>query len=124
MTWVDLAVLGVVAVSALLAFMRGLVREVLGLGAWVGAGRCRLLGLPSTSPAAAAMDGRAPGPIRSTSAALFVVALIVLMLDRPLDRPRWCAARRWAALTGRWGWYSAWPGCRCWSSLPISWSDW
>ena len=30
MTWVDLVVLGVLAVSALLAFMRGLVREVLG----------------------------------------------------------------------------------------------
>jgi membrane protein required for colicin V production len=37
MTWVDLVVLGVLAVSAALAFMRGLVREVLGVGAWVGA---------------------------------------------------------------------------------------
>jgi membrane protein required for colicin V production len=37
MTWVDLAVLGVLAMSALLAFMRGLVREVLGIGAWAGA---------------------------------------------------------------------------------------
>lgn len=37
MTWVDLAVLGVLAISALLAFMRGLVREVLGIGAWIGA---------------------------------------------------------------------------------------
>jgi membrane protein required for colicin V production len=37
MTWVDLAALGVVAVSALLAFGRGLVREALGIGAWVGA---------------------------------------------------------------------------------------
>jgi|UniRef100_A0A8J4HCJ4 membrane protein required for colicin V production len=37
MTWVDLAALGVIAVSALLAFGRGLVREALGIGAWVGA---------------------------------------------------------------------------------------
>ncbi len=37
MTWVDLAALGVVAVSALLAFGRGFVREALGIGAWVGA---------------------------------------------------------------------------------------
>jgi|BEDMetMinimDraft_2_1075160.scaffolds.fasta_scaffold01957_3 membrane protein required for colicin V production len=37
MTWVDLAILGVIAVSALLAFGRGLVREALGIGAWVGA---------------------------------------------------------------------------------------
>lgn len=35
MNWVDLVVLAVVALSGLLAFMRGLVREVLGLGAWV-----------------------------------------------------------------------------------------
>jgi membrane protein required for colicin V production len=37
MTWVDLAVLGVLALSGLLACMRGLVREVLGIGAWIGA---------------------------------------------------------------------------------------
>ncbi len=36
MTWVDLVVLGVIALSALLACMRGLVREVLGIGAWIG----------------------------------------------------------------------------------------
>ena len=35
MNWVDLVVLAVLALSGLLAFMRGLVREVLGLGAWV-----------------------------------------------------------------------------------------
>ena len=37
MTWVDLAVLGVMALSGLLACLRGLVREVLGIGAWIGA---------------------------------------------------------------------------------------
>ena len=37
MNWVDLAVLAVVALSGLLAFMRGLVREVLGVGAWIAA---------------------------------------------------------------------------------------
>lgn len=37
MNWVDVAVLAVLAVSALLAFARGLVREVLGVGAWLGA---------------------------------------------------------------------------------------
>lgn len=35
MNWVDLVVLAVLALSGLLAFMRGLVREVLGLGAWL-----------------------------------------------------------------------------------------
>ena len=37
MTWFDLAMLAVLAVSALLAFYRGFVREVMGVGAWVGA---------------------------------------------------------------------------------------
>ena len=35
MNWVDLAVLGVVAVSGLIGLLRGAVREVLGVGAWV-----------------------------------------------------------------------------------------
>jgi membrane protein required for colicin V production len=35
MNWVDLVVLGVILLSGLLAFARGLVREALGLGAWV-----------------------------------------------------------------------------------------
>lgn len=37
MNWVDLAVLGVIALSALVGLMRGLVREVLGLAAWAAA---------------------------------------------------------------------------------------
>ncbi len=37
MNWVDLAVLALVLVSGLLGAMRGLVREVLGIAAWVAA---------------------------------------------------------------------------------------
>jgi len=37
MTWVDLVVLAVLGISGLLAFLRGFVREVLGLMAWLGA---------------------------------------------------------------------------------------
>lgn len=37
MNWVDLIVIAVLAISAVLAFLRGFVREVLGVGAWVGA---------------------------------------------------------------------------------------
>lgn len=37
MTWFDLAMLGVLALSAILAFFRGFVREVMGVAAWVGA---------------------------------------------------------------------------------------
>jgi membrane protein required for colicin V production len=35
--WVDTAVIAVAALSAMLAFARGLVRELFGVGAWVGA---------------------------------------------------------------------------------------
>jgi len=35
MNWVDLVVLAVILLSGLLAFMRGFVREALGLGAWL-----------------------------------------------------------------------------------------
>ncbi len=38
MNWVDGAILAVVACSGLWGFLRGMVREILGLAAWVGAG--------------------------------------------------------------------------------------
>ena len=47
MTWVDLVVFGFLAISGLLAFARGLVREVLGIGAWGGAVAAAILALPS-----------------------------------------------------------------------------
>jgi membrane protein required for colicin V production len=37
MNWVDLVILAVLALSALIGFLRGLVRETLGVGAWVAA---------------------------------------------------------------------------------------
>lgn len=37
MTWVDAVLLALIAVSGVIGYMRGLVREVLGVGAWVGA---------------------------------------------------------------------------------------
>ena len=38
MTWIDGAVLLIVVLSAAFSMVRGFVREVLGVGAWVGAG--------------------------------------------------------------------------------------
>ena len=46
MTWVDVAVFGCLAISGLLAFARGFVREVLGVGAWIGAVTVAILALP------------------------------------------------------------------------------
>lgn len=50
MNWVDGAVLAVLALSAVVALFRGLVQEVLGIGAWVGAALAALAMRPILSP--------------------------------------------------------------------------
>jgi membrane protein required for colicin V production len=80
MTWVDLVALAVLAISAMLAFMRGLVREVLGVGAWVGAAGAAYFGLPLAKPQAHAWFGDAYWVDPATLAVIFVVSLIVLMV--------------------------------------------
>ena len=45
MNWVDLTVIVLVVVSAALAFMRGFVRESLGIVAWAGAGYLSFAGI-------------------------------------------------------------------------------
>ena len=50
MTSVDLIVLGVMFLSGMIAFMRGFVREVLSIGAWVGAAVVSLTCLPLLAP--------------------------------------------------------------------------
>ena len=44
MNWLDLAVLGIIVLSAIFAFARGFVREALSIIAWVGAGAVTLYG--------------------------------------------------------------------------------
>ena len=80
MTWVDAAVLGVLALSALLAFLRGMVRELLGIGAWVGAGLVALWGAPLARPQIAAWVQLPEfvGPVAFAS--VFLVALVLLMI--------------------------------------------
>jgi membrane protein required for colicin V production len=80
MTWVDLVIFGFLAISGLLAFARGFVREVLGIGAWIGAGIAGTMALP-------AMRGMVrewvPSPewVDPVSFILaFLATLIVLML--------------------------------------------
>ena len=118
-----LVVLAVLAVSALLAFMRGLVREVLGLAAWVGAIFAGVWALPRVRPQFQQWLGTSPWVDPVAFAVVFIISLIVLMLISPLDQRAGARPRRSAALTARWVWYSAWRGVRRWSSLPISWRD-
>ena len=74
----DLAVIIALLVSALLAFMRGFVHEVLSIGAWVGASLTALYGLPLAQPFA-----RKTIPIdwaadAAAAVVLFLAALLVL----------------------------------------------
>jgi membrane protein required for colicin V production len=80
MTWVDLVVLAVLAVSALLAFTRGLVREVLGLAAWVGAIAAAVWALPRVRPQFQEWLGASPWIDPAALGAVFLITLIVLMI--------------------------------------------
>lgn len=80
MTWPDLAVLGVLAVSALLAFLRGFVREILGIGAWIGASLAAVWG---AQYARTPLQRWIENPSWAEAAALigvFLVTLIILLL--------------------------------------------
>lgn len=77
MNWVDAAVIAVIAVSALLAFMRGFVREALGIGAWVGAGVVALWGGPLLLPRVRGWIADPNIAFPAAYGAVFVGALIV-----------------------------------------------
>ncbi len=80
MTAVDLVVLGVLALSGLIAYMRGIVREVLSIAGWVGAGVVAINFQPMARPFVAQY---APSPEWADPAAyilLFIVSLIVFSI--------------------------------------------
>jgi membrane protein required for colicin V production len=78
MTWFDLAMLGVLALSALLAFFRGFVREVLGVGAWAGAIFLGFWFFPYVSPKFETWIHAREFADPAAFAAVFLVSLIVL----------------------------------------------
>ena len=80
MTWVDLVVLAVLAISALLAFLRGLVREVLGLAAWVGAVAAAVWALPYARPRFQQWLGASPWIDPVAFGVVLLVTLIVLLI--------------------------------------------
>mgnify|MGYP001277168245 CR=1 FL=1 len=80
MTWVDGVVLAVLAVSAVVAFFRGLVQEVLGVGAWIGAALLALLLRPSLAPL---LLDKVEAPWLAdvlVVACVFIVVLVVLKI--------------------------------------------
>lgn len=80
MTWVDLAVLGVLAVSALLAFLRGFAREVLGIGAWVGAVVVAVWAFPFARPQFRAWLGSPDLVDPVTFGVVFIIVLLILLV--------------------------------------------
>lgn len=76
MTWVDGVILAVLAVSALLALLRGLVHEVLGIAAWAGAIAAALLLRPQV---AALLDPHVDPPWLADALATGGVFLVVLI---------------------------------------------
>ncbi len=80
MNYVDLAILGVVAISAILAFMHGFVREVLGIAAWIAAGYVAVILNPLAQPYFLRWIGSPDIANPVSYAATFVVALILFSI--------------------------------------------
>ena len=76
MTWVDGVILGILAISGLLAFSRGLVREVLSIGAWIGA----LAIAAKMQPVGKEVAAQWVKEPQIASAASFVVLLLVSLI--------------------------------------------
>ncbi len=79
MTWVDGVVLAVLAVSAVVAFLRGLVQEALGVGAWVGAALAGFALRPTLAPLLTRWGVDEPWIADALAiAAVFILVLIIL----------------------------------------------
>lgn len=78
MTIADIAVIAVVLLSGLIAMSLGVVRVVLGLGGWVGAGLVALYGFAHVRPIARDWIESPLFADAAAGAALFIVSLIVL----------------------------------------------
>jgi membrane protein required for colicin V production len=82
MTWIDGAALAIILLSAAISAVRGFVREVLGVGAWVGAGIAAVRYFPLVQPEIASV---LPATMKNFTvygamAVIFIIVLIVLSL--------------------------------------------
>lgn len=80
MNALDLAIIAVVALSGLFAFMRGFVKEALSIAAWLGAFFVALYGYPYAQPFAERFLPRGPVAGIAAAVSIFVMALILLTL--------------------------------------------
>ena len=80
MNWVDAALIAVVVLSAICAYFRGLVREVLSLGAWIGAALAAFL---AREPLRPHVSQWLEPPILADAVgtgAVFLVVLVILKI--------------------------------------------
>lgn len=80
MNVVDIVVVGVVLLSAALAFFRGFVSEVLSVLAWVGAGAVTLFGFSAVHPHVRSVIGHPMVADAVTAGGLFLGSLVILFL--------------------------------------------
>ena len=80
MNWVDLVILGVIVCSALLALMRGLVREVLSIAAWIGAAFFARWAFPFVQDRFRGWFGNDDVADPAAFGAMFLVALVFLSI--------------------------------------------
>jgi membrane protein required for colicin V production len=80
LTWVDGAAIGIVVLSALFSLVRGFVREVLGVGAWVGAALAALSGYKYVQPYVASVVAAKNFVVPVSAGFVFIVTLIVLSI--------------------------------------------
>jgi membrane protein required for colicin V production len=82
MTWIDGAAIAIIVLSAAISAVRGFVREVLGVGAWVGAGIAAIRYFPLVQPEIASV---LPATMKNFTvygamAVVFIIVLIILSL--------------------------------------------
>lgn len=76
----DLAVFGIILVSALFAFVRGLIKEMLSVAAWLGAAFAAIYGLKYLEPFVLEFVGEPLIATAIASTAIFVVTVVLLSL--------------------------------------------
>ena len=91
MNAIDLVILLVVAFSAMMGLMRGFVREILGLGAWIGAAIAAFAAYPTIQPI---MQRTITNPDLADPAAFGAVFLAVLIVLSLIARLLGQAVRR------------------------------
>ena len=79
-TALDIAIVAVLLISGLLAFIRGFVQEALSVGAWVGAIAAAVFGFPYARPYARQLIPHELLADAAAGIAIFVVSLVVLSL--------------------------------------------